>query len=265
MSGFFSILILTGVVAAAHVGVIAVRRLGQRLLAHRMGSSVSKARSVVSLGTSVSVFLLYFGALGIVLKEFGVSLTAYLASASVMGLAIGFGSQGLVQDVVTGLTLIFSDLFDVGDMVEISGQTGIVRKIGMRFTVVENYFGALVFIPNRSISSVVNYPRGYIRCLVDIRLTGDSELFDKKIASIVSATTEQFAGILLYPPSLEGRIRTESGTEFLRVKFRIWPGRGTPIETTLKQEIVQVLKGLDPSYADWMVTVNYEVGKKTVV
>ncbi len=62
------------------------------------------------------------------------SLKTYLASASIMGLAIGFGSQGLVQDVVTGVTLVFSDLIDVGEMVEISGQTGIVRSIGMRFT-----------------------------------------------------------------------------------------------------------------------------------
>src|SRR5690606_22150626 len=58
--------------------------------------------------------------------------TTYFASASVIALAIGFGSQGIVQDVVTGLTLIFSDLIDVGDMVEISGQSGVVRSISMR-------------------------------------------------------------------------------------------------------------------------------------
>ena len=49
---------------------------------------------------------------------------------------------------------------------------------------------------------------------------------------------------------------------FLRIKFRIWPGRGTALETTFKQEIVQSLKELDAAYLDWMVTVNYEVEQK---
>ena len=83
---------------------------------------------------SALICTLYFGALGLVLQELGVSLTAYLASASVLGLAIGFGSQGVVQDVVTGLTVILSDLFQVGDMVEIADKPGIVQSISMRFT-----------------------------------------------------------------------------------------------------------------------------------
>ena len=65
-----------------------------------------RLQSLASLLSSAMVFALYFLVVGLILSEFGVSLTAYLASASVLGLAIGFGSQGLVQDVVTGLTLI---------------------------------------------------------------------------------------------------------------------------------------------------------------
>jgi small conductance mechanosensitive channel len=258
---------IVAIVVGAHLTVIFIRRFGKRLMHAWPRPSLSKVRSLASLFTSITIFAVYFAAFGLVLKEFGVSLTAYLASASVMGLAIGFGSQGLVQDVVTGLTLIFSNLFDVGDMVEISSQTGIVRSIGMRFTILENYFGAEIFIPNRTITNVVNYPRGYIRCLLDITLSPDSDLanrMEKAITPVVSSAFEQFPGILLTPPSVEGRIKTSSGKEFLRVKFRIWPGRGTTIETTLKQEIVQLLKGIDPTYGEWMVTVNYEVEKKSV-
>ena len=260
----FSIVVI---VVGAHLTVIFIRRFGKRLRHAWPRPSLSKVRSLASLFSSITIFVIYFAAFGLVLKEFGVSLTAYLASASVMGLAIGFGSQGLVQDVVTGLTLIFSNLFDVGDMVEISGQTGIVRSIGMRFTILENYFGAEIFIPNRTITNVVNYPRGYIRCLVDITLSPDPDLanrMEKAMTPVVSSAFEQFPGILLTPPSVEGRIKTSSGKEFLRIKFCIWPGRGTTIETTLKQEIVQLLKGIDPTYGEWMVTVNYEVEKKSV-
>lgn len=266
MSSGSRILLVIGVVVASHLGVLVVRRLGERIMTARMSSSISKAKTVTSLGISIAVFALYFGAFGLVLKEFGVSLKTYLASASVIGLAIGFGSQGLVQDVVTGLTLVFSDLFDVSDMVEISGQTGIVRRVGMRFTVLENPLRAEVFIPNRTISNVVNYPLGYVRALVDITLPNDpgtADRMEEKVASLLKSTAEQIPGIFRAPPSIEGRFRTSSGKEFLRVRFCIWPGRGGPIETTFKQEAAQALKTIDTSYEEWMVTVNYEVEKKS--
>ena len=260
------ILVIIAVVIAAHLMVVIVRKLGQRVMAAMPKSSYAKLRTLFSLLTSVIIFILYFVAVGLVLKEFGVSLTAYLASASVLGLAIGFGSQGLVQDVVTGLTLIFSDLVDIDDMVEISGQTGIVKSISMRFLVLKNHLGAQVFIPNRTITSVINYPRGYVRCLVDITLSNDIEvakLMIQKVTPIITTVFEQFTGIFIAQPSSEGRFKTRSGKEFLRIKFRIWPGRGTVLETTLKQEIVQSLKELDSVYADWMVSVSYEVEKKS--
>ena len=265
ISGPVKIFALIFIVAMSHLAVIIVRRINKRVMELSPRKSLSKVRSLSSLSASIIVFLLYFGAIGLILKEFGVSLMAYLASASVMGLAIGFGSQGLVQDVVTGLTLIFSDLVDLGDVVEISGQTGIVRQIGMRFIVLENYLGAEVSIPNRTITSVIKYPKGYVRCLTDITLSNDPALayrMEERVNHLISSAFEQYAGIFLAPPSKEAHIKTSSGKEFLRIKFRIWPGRGSTIETNLKQEIVQTLKNIDPAYADWMVSINYEVEKK---
>jgi len=268
MTGFsapLKILLIVLVGLSAHLAVIAVRRIGKKMITAGKYLSISKIRTLVSLLTSIAVFVLYFASLGLILKELGISLKAYLASASVLGLAVGFGSQGLVQDVVAGLTLIFADLIDLGDMVEISGQTGIVRRIGMRFTELENHFGANVSIPNRSIAGVITYPKGYIRCVVDANLSLDPAVADQMettIRSIVLSLYERVAGIFLSPPSIEPRIETKSGQTFLRTKFRIWPGRGGPLETTLKQELVQTLKNLDPAYADWMVSVNYEVEKK---
>jgi small conductance mechanosensitive channel len=161
-------LMILGVVVLLHLAVHLVRVLGERLTRSEATASVRKLRTVISLGTSVAVFTFYFVAVGFILRELGISMTAYLASASVIGLAVGFGSQGVVQDVVTGLTLIFSNLVDIGEMVSIGGQTGVVRSIGMRFIVLESSFGALVSIPNRTITNVVSYPRGYVRLIVDV-------------------------------------------------------------------------------------------------
>lgn len=173
------IVVIVVIAIVAHLAVYGIRYLGKHLMTAEAMLRWNKLRTLAGLVTSALVFTLYFGALGFVLQEFGVSLTAYLASASILGLAIGFGSQGVVQDVVTGLTVILSDLFQVGDLIEISGQTGIVQSISMRFTTLLNSMGAKVFIPNRTLSSVIIYPRGYVRCFADINLSNQHDLAKK--------------------------------------------------------------------------------------
>lgn len=253
---------ILGVAVVAHVAVRIIRRLGVWLAGSKSTAGVRKLRTIISLVTSVAVFVVYFLALGYILQELGVSLTAYLASASVIGLAVGFGSQGVVQDAVTGLTLIFSNLVDVGEVVNIGGQTGIVRSIGMRFVVLENALGLRVSIPNRTVSNVVAYPRGYLRSIVDVTLTGeeaDRQAMAEAVKKLVPTVEEQFPGIMRLPPSIEGRFTTSAGREYLRVKFRVWPDRAEPISLSFRQELLHALKQLDPSYADWMVSVYFEV------
>jgi small conductance mechanosensitive channel len=256
------VLVLVVIGVAAHVIVIVAEQVtlwfslrGSRLRLRRL-------QSLATLLTSAIVFASYFLILGLILSEFGVSLTAYLASASVLGLAIGFGSQGLVQDVVTGLTLIFSDLIDVGDLVEVSGQTGVVRGVTMRFVELENALGGTVFVPNRTISNVIRYPRGYVRCFVDVTLAGDAAARQRMQAAAVrlmSSFARQFPGVLVREPDVVGRQRLDSGKEFLRLKFRVWPNRGGPIETTFKQELEAELKRDYPEYQSWMISIAYEV------
>ena len=248
----------------AHLLIKTIRRLSLWFLSHRSVQAQPKSSSIASLVNSFAVFSIYFWVIGFILQALGISLTAYLASASVIGLAVGFGSQGLVQDVVTGLTLVFSNLLDVGDMIEISGQTGIVRSIGMRFVVLESSMGAEIFIPNRSIANVINYPKGYIRCLVDVPLPSghDRRVVDPLFESCMTSIVEQFPGIFIYPPNIEDEIVTSSGKTIVRLKFRIWPGRGAPLETTFKNLLLQKLRETGMEYADWMISVYYEVERK---
>lgn len=263
-SRLLRVALILGIAIGAHLVVVLLRKGSTFLIAREQLERHPKVRSILALVTSVATFAIYFAAIGFALQEFGVSLTAYFASATVIGLAVGFGSQGVVQDVVTGLTLVFSDLIDLGDMVEVSGQVGIVRSIGMRFVVLENPLGARVYIPNRSIGNVINYPKGYVRCLVDITLSKDpdkAKAMEQEATRLMDNLAEQFPGILVAPPSVEGLSNTKAGKRFLRLKFRIWPGRAAPIETAFRQELVKRLQAIDPDFTDWMAPVALEIEK----
>lgn len=259
-------LILVGMGLVGHGILIVAQQITLWFSARGSRLRLRRLQSLATLLSSAMLFALYFMILGLILAEFGVSLTAYLASASVLGLALGFGSQGIVQDVVTGLMLIFSDLIDVGDLVSLSGETGIVRRVTMRFVELENSLGGTVFVPNRTIGSVTNYPRGYVRCFVDVTLLGDAASRQRMQAAAVrmmSSFAREFPGLLAREPTIVGRQRLDSGKEFLRLKFRIWPNRGGPIETTFRQELEAELARENPDYKPWMISVTYETEART--
>jgi small conductance mechanosensitive channel len=245
-----------------HVAVLLIKQLAIRFSQRTSRLRLKKLHSLTTLLSSAAVFVLYFLLVGFVLNAVGVSLAAYLASASVVGLAVAFGSQGLVQDVVTGITLIFSDLIDVGDLVDLGGQTGIVRGITMRFVELENALGGVVYVPNRTISNVVNYPYCSVRCFVDVTLLGDAAQKTRMHEAAVRVALDfhqQFPALLVNAPVVDGRRRLASGKDILRLVFAIWPNRGATIESALQQELVASLKLESADYAPWMVVVSYEV------
>lgn len=259
--GLTKILWLVVMALCAHLLVKGIDALSPRLFsAIRSG----RTKTVASLSTSLLVFVIYFITIGVILQELGVSLGTYIASASVIGIAVGFGTQNLVQDVINGLTILLTDLFTVGDMVEISGQVGIVQEVSMRFVILKNPMGANVYLPTRTVTNVILYPKGYVRCLVDISLDEQEALAnfkDRELPTLVDNMSEQFPNAFRAIPEI-GTIDTlPSGKHYLRVKFRIWPGRGSQIETTFKQDIVTALKHYDSELETAnAVAINYEVG-----
>ena len=255
----------------AHVIVREFRRLTQWFLIGKGNKGISskenlarrypRSASLVTILVSAVTFVIYFMALGLILKEFNVSLTTYLASASVIGLAIGFGSQGLVQDVVTGLTLIFSEALNVEDLVEISGQIGKVDSIGLRFTTLVNLHGQKIYVPNRTIGIIGRFRKGYIRAYVDVQLTEKTaeKLVISEIEAIEGGMKSQYTSIILTEPvNLGIRIAEKGNWRYLRMKFRLWPGQGPLIEGPFRQRLISAMKKLDPDYADWMVAVAYK-------
>jgi len=266
------LLLIVALVVLLHLTVKAIRNISEWIInkSHAQKSPLGfvtqqpKFITLIQLVANAVTFVMYFFAIGLVLQElFSINLEGYLASASILALAISFGSQGLVQDVVISLTLIFSDAMDVGDLVEIAGTVvvvGRVEEIGLRFTTLRNFYNQVVFIPNRTIANVSRFPHGGVFAYADVQIPAGAER--DKVVQIVSDTANgmwmQFGAIILGEPTI-GPVETSpgGGWEFVRVHFKIWPGQGNLIETTFRQQIINTMKTFNPNYADWQVPVTY--------
>jgi moderate conductance mechanosensitive channel len=260
------VLVILAVVAVGHLVARGIRSLGEYLVTPR-GSPRDRAErthprvfSVITLSVGALTFVIYFAGIGLALSELGFPLTAYFASASVIGLAVGFGSQGLVQDVVTGLTLIFSDVLHVGNVVDIGGQTGRVERIGLRFTILVNSLEQRVYVPNRSIAQINRYRGGHVRVYVDVQIPEEAD--EKEVTDLVEGIAlgmrAQYSRLVLGRPELLGVWSADpGGWRFGRWKFRVWPGQAALVEGTFVRRVLAALRSRYPEYQDWMVTVTH--------
>ena len=140
-------------------------------------------------------------------KLFGFDLSPLFASAGIIGIAIGFGSQSLVKDFLTGVFIIAENQYRVGDVVEIMGSSGTVERVGTRTTVVRDLNGNVHYIPNGTIQRVINKTMGYgiTRFSIDIAAGADSEQAIKIINKIGEdmAAEEKWKKRIINPPKYD--------------------------------------------------------------
>ena len=219
-----------------------------------------RASTILSLILNTCKYIMYGIGFGFILNTFEVDYTTYLASLSVIGLAIGFGSQGLVQDMVTGIFILLENQFDVGDLVEVSGQIGVVQEMGLRMTRLRTIQGQSVTIPNRSIATVACYGQDglhadlSIQCKVPEQQTELMNVVNK----VVSEFAEQFnAAVLSVDPcrvSTEATADEEAGThQVIRCDVNMWPGQ----QALLDQQLLPRLRTALPAdlFADSVSTL----------
>jgi small conductance mechanosensitive channel len=120
--------------------------------------------------------VLYFGSVLMMLHVFEIDTTPILAGAGVVGLAVGLGAQNLVADVVAGFFILFENQFLVGDMVQIGDAVGRVEMMSIRHTQIRDESGKLYIIPNGQIKTVINFSKGYVNAVVDIKVPTSANL-----------------------------------------------------------------------------------------
>lgn len=166
------------ILLSAIIGKIGTRLIDNIIDLDRLSGRWDERRvnTLSGLAKSMLKYTIYFVGGVIVLDELGVPTTSILAGAGVLGLAVGFGAQNLVRDVLSGFFILFEDQFAVGDYVKIAGAEGTVQEIGLRVTRVQIWTGEIHIIPNGLIDHVVNYSRSGMGVLLEVPVALETNL-----------------------------------------------------------------------------------------
>jgi small-conductance mechanosensitive channel len=147
-----------------------------------------QTRTMAGILYSLGVAVIFGAAVLTVLPELGFNVTPVAAVAAVASLALGFGAQSLVKDLINGVFIISEDQFVVGDLIQANGETGRVEYLTLRRTVLRNVAGSVVTIPNGLIGQVANLSRDWSQTFIDVTIPGD------EMVSRALATLEKVAG-----------------------------------------------------------------------
>lgn len=186
------------------IGKVILRRVFKLQLKTRLRPSERREKTLVKLLENALAYIVYFSAILAILSEF-IDIRGLLAGAGVLGLAIGFGAQSLVKDVISGFFIIFEDQFSVGDYVKIGEALGTVEEIGLRTTKVSAYGGEVHIIPNGNISEVINYSINNSLAIIDVRVSYEMDI--QRVESLIETFLVSLPmgyGGLVAPPTLIG-------------------------------------------------------------
>ncbi|MDR4890397.1 mechanosensitive ion channel family protein [Fredinandcohnia sp. QZ13] len=160
-----------------------VKKIGNKVidraftkLKDKQNISLGRAHTLQKLMENILSYALIFILVASIFGIFNIPVASLIAGAGVVGLAIGFGAQGLVSDVVTGFFLLLEKQIDVNDYVTLGALDGVVESVGLRTTQIRGFDGTLHYIPNRDIKTVSNHSRGNMRALVDIKIAYDEDI-----------------------------------------------------------------------------------------
>lgn len=200
--------------------------------------SNKRANTIGIILKKVVRYTLYFVGLLMVLEMFGIRTTSILATAGVGGLAIGFGAQSLVKDVITGFFILLEDQYAIGDYVQISTYEGVVEELGMRVTKLRDFSGELHIIPNGEIHVVTNRTRGSMRALVTIEIAYEEDI-DRAIKVIerVSKSIKDANEFIIDGPTVQGVIALSSSGVEIRVVAKTVAMEQWSVERNLRKKI----------------------------
>ncbi|MFO8056605.1 MAG: mechanosensitive ion channel family protein [bacterium] len=173
-----------------------------------------------------SVLIILSGAM-MLLSEFGLDMKPVLASLGIGGLAIGFGAQSLVKDVIGGFFMLLEDQVRENDVVEAGGRTGLVESVGLRTLVMRDLSGNRIIIPNGEVSSVVNMTYEFSRIVLDIGVAYKEDV--ERVTEVIRAVGQemiedpQFKNIITEPLEILGLDKFDDSAVIIKARFTTTP------------------------------------------
>ncbi|WP_078554986.1 mechanosensitive ion channel family protein [Bacillus alkalicellulosilyticus] len=250
LTGFFSGAIIIGaqIIFALIVFFIA-KSIGKKLITSSFSKvasqrNMTKGRVITleKLAQNAFSYALLFVLATIILAIFEINPAGLIAGAGIIGLAIGFGAQGLVSDVVTGFFLLLERQIDVEDYVTTGGVDGIVEEVGIRTTKIRGFDGTLHYIPNREITHVSNHSRGNMRALVDMSISYSDDI--DKAMTVMQSVCDRIAledQTIIEGPNVVGVQALGDSDVVLRVIAKTENMNQWAVERKLRKELKEAL------------------------
>jgi small conductance mechanosensitive channel len=249
-SGIRIVLIVVAAVVVTRAANLVIEHLQLNLARRHAPTDLEwqrRASTLSSILTSVITVTVAFVAVLMLLRELAIDVVPILTGAGIAGLAIGFGAQNLVRDVISGFFLILEDQVRIGDLARINNVTGRVEQINLRTIVLRDNEGAVQVFPNGTITALANLSKQYAFALVDVRVAY-SENFERVFGTMreVGAAMEQDAvwgGQVLAPLEVIGVESLEGGTATVRVRFKTLPLHQREVANELRRRLMGAFVG----------------------
>ncbi|WP_374704043.1 mechanosensitive ion channel family protein [Salimicrobium jeotgali] len=200
--------------------------------------SARRETTLTKLSKNTLAYVVYFTALVMILETFSINVGALIAGAGVAGLAIGFGAQNLVRDIISGFFIIFEDQFSVGDFIGTAGVEGFVIEIGLRTSKVKSWGGEIHIIPNGNITQVTNYSIDNAAAIVDVKVAyeSDFERAEQVINELLKEMPSRYSSMISTPEVL-GIVDLAPSEITLRIFAETLPMEHWPVGRAIRKEV----------------------------
>ena len=254
-SEHFNLALLTAtglrVLGALFVGWMAY--LALRLLLRRIERSVAdptpgvitaqeqRTRTLLSLLRSIGIVVVSVLTTFMVLGALGVNVGPLLAGAGVIGLAISFGAQSLVKDVISGLFILFENQFGVGDIIRVEGVAGAVERMTLRVVVLRDAHGVVHVVPNGQITKVSNLTRSWARVVLDVGVAYREE--PDRVIGVMKAVGQEmyeddaWKGSFIDPPEVPGVESFMDSAVTIRIVAKVLPLKQWEVARELRKRL----------------------------
>lgn len=237
----FFILLLSYTVV--RVAKIFIKKVFLLRIKSPLNHSERRQKTISRLLQSIVSYVVYFSAIVAVLSVMNIKVAGLLAGAGIAGLAIGFGAQSLVKDVITGFFIIFEDQFGVGDYIKLNIAEGTVVEIGLRTTKIKGNTGEQFIIPNGSITDVINYSVNNSKALIDMQIgiDADIEKVEKVVQPYLNTLPKQYQELVAAPTFLG--VMNVTGTEVtIRIIAETLPLEHYAISRIIRRDVKNILE-----------------------